>query len=421
MIRRIYPCILAVLLTAIFFTNFDVYAYASEALPVPPLYWIGLFAALAVPYLLSNASMRIIRQSPLALWCFLFLLISCGWFLFEGAAPEDAWQELRLRVLSVVFLLVALLVLARKDAQLWARRSILIAVITAIGLNFYELFYPRTFSSVVGRSAGLYVNPNQAGVALVLGMIATVDLIPPRWRLAFALLVGAGVAVTVSRSAMAGWAIVMLIMMWTKQLKLRRSLAVGFGVTLIAVVTLAWQWDTVIFGLKDSNVLNVNVIGRLEGMNQGEAPDDSAFDRGEVAAIAFDLFADSPLIGNGVGASRRLLTISGGIQISSHNQYLNLMVDHGLLGCLILPGLVLMTVWQVRGDQRRRVLAFAGFVLFMGLFSHNIIDERFMLLIFSLFAAMAISEGRESVPAAAAMRSRRLSPLPQLATAIESR
>lgn len=421
MIRKYYPCILAVLATAIFFTNFDVYAYNSELLPVPPLFWIGLFALLAAPYLLTGATLKIIRQSPLALWCFLYTLISCGWFLFSASPSEDAWQELRWRALSVIFLLVALLVLAREDAVVWARRSILLAVFAAIGVNIYELFYPQTFSSVIGRAAGLYVNPNQAGVALVLGMIATLDLIPPRWRLAFALFVGTGVAVTFSRSAMLGWAIVMIITLWTKQISLRRSLAVGFAIAVLAAVGLAWQWQGVMDKLKDSNVLNANVMGRLEWLNRAEAQDNSALEREAVAAIALDLFADSPLVGNGVGASRKLLAIQGGVEISSHNQYLNLMVDHGFLGCLLLPLLVLACVWRAGGDGRRRAVAFVTFVLFMGFFSHNLLEERFILLTFALLAAMNIAEARAAVPAAVTVRHRPLAPLPQLTAVIESR
>lgn len=420
MIRRYYPRILAVLATAIFFTNFDVYAYNSELLPVPPLFWVGLFALLAAPYLASGATLRIIRESPLALWCFLYLLISCGWFLFDASPSEDAWQELRWRVLSVVFLLVALLVLAREDAHVWARRSILIAVLAAIGVNFFELFYPETFSAVVGRAAGLYMNPNQAGLALVVGMIATLDLIPPRWRLAFALLVGTGVAVTFSRSAMLGWAIVMLSTLWSKQINLRRSLAVGCAIAIIATVILAWQWVNVIDKLKDANVLNANVMGRLEGLSQTDAQDDSAFEREAVAAIALDQFADSPLIGNGVGASRKLLTIKGGIEISSHNQYLNLMVDHGLLGALLFPLIVLACIWHARGQSRYRAFAFAAFISVIGFFSHNLLEERCTLLIFACFAATSFAERRAIAPAAAAQRRRPLAPLPQFSTAIES-
>jgi len=421
MIRKYYPRILAVLAAVIFFTNFDVYVYNSERLSVPPLFWIGVFAALALPYLLSSATLTIIRQAPLARWCFLYLLISCVWFLLQPSQSDAAWQELRTRALSVVFLMVALIVMAREDAHLWARRCVMIITLAAVGVNFYELFYPQTFSSVMGRAAGLYINPNQAGVALILGMIVTLDLIPSRWRLAFVLLVGTGVAVTFSRAAMTGWAIVVFITFWTRQINLRRSLAVGFTIMVISALLLAWQWDNVMDKLKVSNVLNDNVMGRLEWLNQPMADDNSSLERAAVAAIAFERFADAPLIGSGIGASRKLLTITGGLQISSHNQYLNMMVDHGLLGFLVLPLLLLASIWQSRGDERRRAITFAAFLLFMGFFSHNLLEERYTLLIYSLIAAMNVVSKKARVPALEAPRLRQPLPLPQLSSVIETR
>src|SRR5437763_12382869 len=141
MIRKYYPRILAVLAAVIFFTNFDVYAYNSELLPAPPLFWIGVFAALALPYLLSSATLTAMRQAPLARWCVLYMLISCMWFLLQPSQSEDAWQELRMRALSLAFLLVALIVMAREDAHLWARRSVMMITLAAVGVNFYELFF----------------------------------------------------------------------------------------------------------------------------------------------------------------------------------------------------------------------------------------------------------------------------------------
>ena len=50
-----------------------------------------------------------------------------------------------------------------------ARKTLVVAVLFAVALNVYELFVPMAFSNVMGRSAGLYINPNIAGEALVLG------------------------------------------------------------------------------------------------------------------------------------------------------------------------------------------------------------------------------------------------------------
>ena len=139
-------------------------------------------------------------------------------------------------------------------------------------------------------------------------------------------------------------------------------------------------------------------MGRLGWLDQPLASDSSALGRKEVAAIAFEKFADNPILGEGVGASQRLLIVEGGTEISSHNQYLNLMVDHGVLGFFILPFLALAILWQTRSPARHTAFAFAVFILYSGFFSHNILDERFILLTFSLIAAMAFNSRSRQQP-----------------------
>src|SRR4029078_2570704 len=69
-----------------------------------------------------------------------------------------------------------------------------------------ELVRPDWFLMyVTTRASGLYGNANQCGAALVIGMIVGSPLLPRRWRPAFYLLVGAGVAMTFSRSTIIGW------------------------------------------------------------------------------------------------------------------------------------------------------------------------------------------------------------------------
>ena len=400
MLIRYYPRILAVVAVAVFFTNLDVYLFNSETTGIVPLYWIAAFGVVAAPLYFSKGALLSLRQAPIARWGYGFLMITCVWLLFQPSPSEVAWQELRTRSLSVAFILVLMCVFANCEAQVWARRAILVAVLMGIGLNTYELFNPQAFSSIVGRSAGLYINPNQSGAALVLGLVLTISLLPQRLRLLFALMVGGAILLTFSRSAIVGWAIVMIVILKTGQISLRKSLAVGFSVIVIGLIVLVAQWDRIQYQLEDLGVLNSNVMGRVEWFNQPMASDSSALGRQEVAEIAFEKFADNPIFGEGVGASQKLLMVEGGTEISTHNQYLNLMVDHGIMGFFILPLLVLAILWQARGEARHTGMTLAAFTLYIGFFSHNILDERFVLLTFTLLAAMVFSSRQPKAPTA---------------------
>ena len=402
MISRYYPRILASLAVLVFFTNLDVYLFNSQTVSFPPLYLILGFIAVAAPVVFSSASLSMLAQSPLARWCYGFLLISGAWFLFQPTNSDVALQELRTRILSVSFIIVLLCVLRREDVLQWTRRAILAAVFLAVALNVYELFNPSAFSEVTGRSAGFYANPNISGVALIIGLILTIGLLSQRYRLLFALLVGAAVFMTFSRAAMMGWLITMILIMKTGQINLRRSLVIGSVVLALSSVVIISQWEKLQYKLEDLGVLNTNVVDRIQWFNKPVADDDSATDRHDVAEIAYEKFSEQPLLGNGVGASLRLLRVQGDLEISSHNQYLNMMIDHGVLGIFIFPLFVLATVWRARGEAKHIGVTLALFILFMGFFSHNLLQDRYTLLPLALISMLSLAS--RSVPGTEAQK-----------------
>ncbi len=57
--------------------------------------------------------------------------------------------------------------------------------------------------------------------------------------------------------------------------------------------------------------------------------------------------------------------------ILPHNQYLALMVDHGIIGGIILPLLILAVMWGAQGENRWVALIFCGAALFLGFFTRQ--------------------------------------------------
>jgi O-antigen ligase len=138
--------------------------------------------------------------------------------------------------------------------------------------------------------------------------------------------------------------------------------------------------------LEDLGVLNKNVLARLDWFNNPDVSDMSTTERKEVAEFGWAMFSESPVVGNGVGAS-----VNWSREKSSHNEYLNMMVDHGIIGVFFLPILVLLAQWRARGEVKHIGFAFALFVLYLGFFSHNILIERHILMMFALLECMAVS------------------------------
>ncbi|WP_251304566.1 O-antigen ligase family protein [Georgenia satyanarayanai] len=120
--------------------------------------------------------------------------------------------------------------------------------------------------------------------------------------------------------------------------------------------------------------------------------------RGELIARGWDLFFDRPLMGHGTGEFRFLTGISGRDEIASHNNFVELATNNGVLGLLAfyLPVLwLLIGLWrQVRWQHGRLALT-----LFALLFTNVVVTgmsavtytDRLSMVIYAVCAAFLLS------------------------------
>ncbi|MFS0515899.1 O-antigen ligase family protein [Nostoc sp. UIC 10607] len=383
-----YQCALAVGAVFTFFTEISSYLYTSGSFSQPPLIWVMLFALASTP-LLFTKNKYIPR--PVITWCLGFIFISLLWFVLLSIPGEIVVEELRKRILSVIFIIIMTLIFSsNNDIHIWTRWAIFIAVLMAVFNNGYEFFNPIAFNSLGtgGRSAGFYLNPNNDGAALVLGMIFSVSLLHPIYRLPFVSIIGIGVLLTFSRGAILGWLVTVIIFTITRILHPNKLLYWVLGIGTI-FISLGSQWSA---ELLQNLSLNKNSLERISWFQNISASDseDSADSRLEVAQLAWHMFTKHPFLGNGIGS-----TLTWNMGISTHNIYLYYMTDHGILGAFILPALVYAVTQHAHGETKYIGLAFAAFILLWGLFSHNILEERYILIMFSLMAAMTAASQLE--------------------------
>jgi hypothetical protein len=164
---RTYKHFLVVFAVAIFFTNMSDFTGKYGLIP---LVWIAVFAALSGPAILHGLATSRIPVRPIVYWCAVYVAISIAWY-YHSPQDEFAFQEVQTRIVSVIFLVLAMIAFSGAEEQRLAQKWIAGAVLLATALNIYELFNPLTFSEIPGRSSGLYSNVNQSGAALVLGLI----------------------------------------------------------------------------------------------------------------------------------------------------------------------------------------------------------------------------------------------------------
>jgi O-antigen ligase len=385
-----YGKLLVMIAVAVFYTNMPNYFNWSDIIPADsaPIRWIIGFGLLSLPFLLIQGLRSDILKSPLTLWCFGYAWIAMAGFLLSSQS-DIAWQEVRWRFIAIVELMMFMTLFAHEELARLARQAIVVAVLFGVAVNIYELFDPMSFSRVLGRSAGLYMNPNQAGQALVLGMIFGISVLPAWSRAPFILLTGIGIFPTFSRSAILEWVIIVVSFMLMRRVRPRDFfLAVAVSLLLVAVLLLP-RLDQFLTTLDSSGVINKNVAERLDWFTDPTGvSDDSSWERSYLLKQAWDKTAEHPFLGSGTGTSRE-------VAMGAHNQYLMFMQDHGLLGAAILPLLVLAVTWGARGEVRNLAIIFGGTVILQGFMSHDILNQLELLMLFALMAVMS-SGSRES-------------------------
>lgn len=391
-----YQCALAIGAISIFFTDLHLYLYNAEVISFSPVLFIALFGVSTVPLLASNLKYLPI---PLMSWCGLYVAISSISFLLS-TPNEVVSKELQTRLFSTLFLIIMIIIFGRFYlVQLWTRWAVFVVTILNILNNILELLNPLVFSELndTGRPAGFYVDPNKSGCALVLGMIFSVSLLPAKYRIPFILLVGFGIALTFSRGAILSWLIVVMILL-TKRVIPRNQLfywVVGLGVGIIIIQLLQANFLSMT-NLGNSDELNPNIAGRLNWLQNPSSSDaNSDTSRLEIIKYAWQKFSEKPFFGNGIAYTQ----LWG--EIRAHNMYLLFMVEHGFLGIFLLPLLIYCVIYNACGETKNIAFSLAIFLTIWGCFSHRIVEERYILIMISLMAAMTIQSQFKKLPSKA--------------------
>jgi O-antigen ligase len=380
-----------ILAVAFFGSNFASY---SEKWQFHPKYWVGLLAAITAPLLVMALFTRRMPIRPLMVWCGGFLLVSIIWF-FPSKQDAIAYQEVQTHVLSVIFLLIILFLCSRPAEQHLARVMIALTVVFHVGLCFYEVIHPLTFSKIPGRSSSLFENANQTGSALMLGMIVSNAVVPSRLRLPFVVLTGLGIVTTFTRAAMLGWVLVALLLAFRAGIGVRQVRgALIFGAVVVGFVFSPY-WGDLHQTLIEKGVLDTENLQRLAFFSTGSTPDASAADRKGVLEAGWRMFEEKPLTGWGTGTFR----VIPGFDLSTHDIYVANLIDFGILGLFIVPSLLLATIWGANWKTFDVVGPFVLFVTMWGFFSHNVLEERHILLPAALVASMVTSARTRRVEA----------------------
>lgn len=370
-----------ILLLAAWFSNLPIYANLYLIPAIAPTQWIAITGIILALLSVARNSWRENLSSSLLIWWIAVMLTNLSWFIAFGGGDTVIINS---RVAALAFLAIAYFAFSTQPHVLErVTRLFPWLVLLAVFLNAYNLANPFAFVppesdfALMVRAAGIYINPNTAGSAIVLGMLLSMPAVAERWMPWFVCISAAGVAMTLSRGAILMFLCVCMGLVVTGILSRRvilkiAAIAAGAVIILIKLAGPTWLELLGSFG----NVERVLVL-----LNPDEAGDFSTAERVFLAEQGWIQFVSNPLTGNGVG-STETWTLRG----STHNQYLQLMSDFGILGLFIIPALALVLAW---GRSLRDVvpLGVAGCVILWSFLSHNVLTEYFWLLAIAVAAA----------------------------------
>jgi O-antigen ligase len=382
---------LARLWAVVVFSNLPIYIGLFVFPPIVPLHWLVVLFALSA-FTLSRADRCTRDRAPVfvaTLMCYAGMCLV--WYVSQGGGEPNVLRE---RMLGLAVCLGSYLVFAASaPALLAARRALAFMVIVCVLVNMWDITHPYMLVpstselATVGRAAGFFINPNQAGAALVTGFALSVSVVPRRWRFLYLAAVALGVGLTFSRAAILGLALVSFGLAFGGRSLTWRQIAAAL---LIVGALTAIAWLLVSAELQERFNIDPEVaLDRVLWIFDPSGRSDySQEERIQLLERGWEQFLSSPLVGNGVGSTELWEARS-----STHNMYVMLASDFGIIGLLIFPCIVLAAMGT--GAARLTDATVAGlFLLFWGLFSHNVLSEYYLLLTISMVAALS---RRESV------------------------
>lgn len=379
----------------LFFGDVAIYLSLAVSPRLEPQYWIALLVMLAgiLAWFAPQTRWGVFR-TPVFFWCAGFLALT---LIFFAAVPTSHIEQLKERIRDVV-LLIALLAafLMLPDELPFLRKVILVMVVLGVVINLISLVH-NNFLRPPGipwayRPAGFYINPNESSIALILGMLLSVTVLPQRWRVMFIVFTLAGIAATFSREAILGWVIVVVCLGIFGVLKWK-----NLGLYTLVIVVCAGVFFLIlpkIPGIRPGIVIYYHMqLDRLFWFLRGGVIGTSNETRIKLLESGWALFLTHPLIGNGIGS-----TYHWSLPTSTHNMYLLYMDDYGIIGLFLYPLLIWCMVRGAAGETRKLAWTMAVFLLFWGLFDHNIVQNYYSLFAISLTAAMSRISATASTP-----------------------
>lgn len=246
--------------------------------------------------------------------------------LLQRYAPSGYADPAVFVLMLAGYLIVALVAVFSLSAAKGRQIAIWVAVLTVVSCaaaNFYEWLGLASFTRIPGRMAGWHMDPNNSPMimCLMLGILFTLNR-RYWWNLVVVAVAAVGIALTMSRSGMAVFALMTALYLLVHA---RERLIGMLGLAVVSVPLLAVGLS-VLWSSSDRQGIfrNTDTAARMRAIYELDFEKLKSPERAKDLHDGWEAAMEKPVFGHGVGA--------GSLQWRPHNQFVAQWIDLGIVG-----------------------------------------------------------------------------------------
>jgi len=348
---------------AMFYSNAYFTLWDKGILPITPMYWYIIIALASLMCIVFKQTYEKYNDNSMRMfyiWFLFYMLLTVVCYLYSEQLLLQN-RTFKNTIYGIVLTLLLIPMIYRKTS--YTIKTIFYVVIISVVINIIEIIAPKliSFTQVAGRAAGFYINPNNSGIYLVLGMVLTLPFVSEKRRGLYSLFVMVGTLLTFSRGGIIMWLLSFLAFIFMRFITFTKLTTIsGLIITLVSIIYVFYVLSPTAISL--NKYLANDALGRINFTEQ-----ESLKGRFDALKRGIQLIEEAPLLGHGLGAAKVGRTI-----VHPHNQYILQWVEQGLLGLLLYISLLLYLLFSTSNIRK----IFAMVLILGSFFSHNILETN---------------------------------------------
>ena len=380
-----------VILSVIFLSGFFSYQATISPIGLNIYHLLLIFLVIFLSEFIFKKTKKSLFFTDTTLFVSAYLSILIVYFIFSSYGSE-IWQIFVSCFAGVIFF--ASIYLLANDTKEIIKKTFPILLIFSCFLQFYDFLNPGFLvpywfpEANPGRAAGLFMNANQAGYALILFMSVVLSFCTKRTIQYCLIIFIPAIIITFSRST---WLLtIVLFLIFRGKLKFSTFLLSILMVIIFFIFGFSYFFNT-------DNLLDINsaafafenIASRLDIFSIFNDSTRTFTDDSRYNLIFFSLseIEKNILFGNGLGH-----TYMWNNDVGPHNMYLYFFVEFGLIGFLFylsVCGIFLYKSFVMMDKSLKKFNSFiAMFLIIGGFFSHTFFIDFQPVAILAIASAL---------------------------------